>query len=294
MSSREEVFKEKVLKKLYHFQLKNVTPQKPTNEEKCNITTKDVEIVASESSNAEISVNCDSTKRKVYTVCLPPNDYKLGIMENDAPAEDSSSQEDTEDDDDNIKTNIPKRKRRRNKTGIKKLSACETIQNTTDTDLSSLKTSKNRKRKLKKKRHKEKLHSAGMLCKSVAVEFTYQPKETKSATDDEKMSEGKIAELQEFFQSTLELYFADCSTKNPESIVSPSIFHLILEKLSTRAIVSSDMALLFQMKSFILQQDIENLKNSLDTFQTNTKMPPDEATAVCSLFNYWMKDILPT
>ncbi|KAG2468480.1 glutamate-rich protein 1 [Polypterus senegalus] len=294
MSSREEVFKEKVLKKLYNFQLKNVTPQKPTNEEKY-ITTKDAEIVASESSNAETSVNCDSTKRKVYTVCLPPDDYKLGMMENDVSAEpgDSSSQEDTEDDD-NIETNIPKRKRRRRKTGIKKLSACETARNTTDTDLSSLKTSKNRKRKLKKKRHKEKLHSAGMLCKSVAVEFTYQPKETKSATEDEKMSEGKIAEMHEFFQSTLELYFADCSTKNPESIVPPSIFHLILEKLATQAIVSSDMALLFQMKSFILQQDIENLKNSLDTFQTNTKMPPDEATAVCSLFNYWMKDIMPT
>lgn len=65
--------------------------------------------------------------------------------------------------------------------------------------------SKNKRRKMKKKRHKEKLLSLGLVPRSVAVEFTYRESEEKDEEDEEK----KVEEVLDFLQSTRDLYFSD-------------------------------------------------------------------------------------
>lgn len=65
--------------------------------------------------------------------------------------------------------------------------------------------SKNKRRKLKKKRRKEKLLSMGLVPQAAAVEFTYR-------MDDEGADESgrRVAEVSDFLSSTMKLYVSDC------------------------------------------------------------------------------------
>lgn len=63
--------------------------------------------------------------------------------------------------------------------------------------------SKNKRRKLKKKRRKEKLLSLGLVPQAAAVEFTY-----RKDGDDE--SGRRVAEVSDFLRSTMKLYMSDC------------------------------------------------------------------------------------
>lgn len=65
--------------------------------------------------------------------------------------------------------------------------------------------SKNKKRKLKKKRHKEKLLSMGLIPRATALEFTY--KKDGEGGDD---SERRAAEVTDFLRTTMKLYMSDC------------------------------------------------------------------------------------
>lgn len=68
----------------------------------------------------------------------------------------------------------------------------------TGSSLSTERLSKNRKRKMKKKRHKEKLLALGLVPRTRAVEFTFAQKE-----------EGNSEEVLDFLQTTLETYLSD-------------------------------------------------------------------------------------
>ncbi|KAK6489706.1 glutamate-rich protein 1 [Huso huso] len=139
----------------------------------------------------------------------------------------------------------------------------------------TVKVSKNKKRKLKKKRHKEKLRSAGMIPKSMAVEFTYQPGESSSEDEDLDATERKAAEVLDFLQATQEIYFADRTSPVSEPMVPPATVGGILNNLYTRTVPSSDVAVLYELKSLVLLQDIEMLKSALEEFQDNSMMPPE-------------------
>lgn len=65
--------------------------------------------------------------------------------------------------------------------------------------------SRNRRRKMKKKRHKEKLLALGLVPRSMALEFTYKQSEEKEDEEEEK----KVEEVLEFLQSTRDLYQLD-------------------------------------------------------------------------------------
>lgn len=64
--------------------------------------------------------------------------------------------------------------------------------------------SKNKRRKMKKKRHKEKLLALGLVPRSMALEFTYKQNE-----EDEEEEEKKTEEVLDFLQSTRDLYLSD-------------------------------------------------------------------------------------
>lgn len=68
--------------------------------------------------------------------------------------------------------------------------------------------SRNKKRKLKKKRHKEKLLSMGLMPRASALEFTYQKDgEVEEGKED---NERRATELSDFLRTTLEIYMSDC------------------------------------------------------------------------------------
>lgn len=64
--------------------------------------------------------------------------------------------------------------------------------------------SRNKKRKLKKKRHKEKLLAVGLVPRASALEFTFK----KEEEDDDDVQ--RAAELSEFLRTTMEIYKSDC------------------------------------------------------------------------------------
>lgn len=64
--------------------------------------------------------------------------------------------------------------------------------------------SRNKRRKMKKKRHKEKLLELGLVPRSMALEFTYEQNE-----EDEEQGEKKVEEVLDFLQSTRDLYLSD-------------------------------------------------------------------------------------
>ncbi|NXX17988.1 ERIC1 protein, partial [Podargus strigoides] len=156
------------------------------------------------------------------------------------------------------------------------------------------KISKNRKRKMKKKRHKEKMRAAGLVTKTTGVDFTYQPdKNNREEAAGLKDIDEKTDSILDFLQATQQIYFADNKAECTDSAVNSATAQELLQHLESRTISSSDVTLLHQLKSLVLLQDIERLKDALKQFQEQSMMPPDHAKIVTSLFHYWITDILP-
>lgn len=64
--------------------------------------------------------------------------------------------------------------------------------------------SRNKKRKLKKKRHKEKLLSMGLMPRATALDFTY-----RSAGEE---GTRRAAEVSDFLRTTMETFLSDCKS----------------------------------------------------------------------------------
>ncbi|XP_041106462.1 glutamate-rich protein 1 isoform X2 [Polyodon spathula] len=301
-SNRHEVFKAKVLKRLYPFSSENNNKSKTsatvTAVSKLDQkTNEDFKTCQSSSSSIGSEGQASSLQRKRYTVGLPPDDYKIGAETYSEPNEPEviNSEEDTAEDD-TLEQIQRRRKRKKRKLGNSSQEKGDARggdnEKPTEEKLNlTVKLSKNKKRKLKKKRHKEKLRSAGMIPKSMAVEFTYQPGE--SSSEDMDATERKAVEVLDFLQATQEIYFADRTSPVSEPTVLSATVGGVLNNLYTRTVPSSDVAMLYELKSLVLLQDIERLKSALEEFQDDSMMPPKEATAICSLFRYWITHILP-
>ncbi|KAJ7340899.1 hypothetical protein JRQ81_004186 [Phrynocephalus forsythii] len=151
--------------------------------------------------------------------------------------------------------------------------------------------SRNKKRKMKKKRLKEKMRAAGLRMKPAAIDFMYKP-ETEGRTDFEEAHK-KVNDILDFLQATQEIYFSEKPSKCPESAVSSQSVCEVLQSLESHTTSSSDITLLHRMKCLVLLQDVERLRGVVEEFHAGTLMPPDQAKAISSLFLYWVTDILP-
>lgn len=65
--------------------------------------------------------------------------------------------------------------------------------------------SMNKKRKLKKKRHKERLLAMGLMPRAAALEFTY-----KKDVEREDGNKRQAAEVSDFLRTTMKSYISDC------------------------------------------------------------------------------------
>ncbi|NXG25404.1 ERIC1 protein, partial [Grallaria varia] len=158
----------------------------------------------------------------------------------------------------------------------------------------SPKISKNKKRKMKKKRQKEKKRAAGLVTKTTSVDFTYQPdKNNREEAVALKDTDEKAESILDFLQATQQIYFADKKSECTDAAVNSATAQELLKYLESRTISSSDVTHLHRLKSLVLLQDIERLKEALKQFQEQSMMLPDHTKVAMSLFHYWITDILP-
>lgn len=78
-------------------------------------------------------------------------------------------------------------------------------QSGTTADEGGERISRNKKRKLKKKQHKEKLLSMGLMPRAAALEFTY-----KKDVEQEGAHERQATEVSDFLTTTMKSYMSDC------------------------------------------------------------------------------------
>lgn len=303
--SKHAVFVSKVLKRLYPPPPpSDAVPQERAallaQERKEQCTSSSISLGKPSVSGAGVDIH---VPRKIYTVSLPPAEYIAGPSEATViRTESSDNEESSNGEDPQRKVTRKHRPKRRLKKALKgdtsentehELQKQSGLQESSPHSIPDRTTmSKNKKRKLKKKRHKEKVRAAGIL-KSTAVEITYQPKEDSYREDESEDIPKKAAEILDFLQATLEIYYADNKSKPAASFLVPETVHCILHQLETCSMPSSDVTLLCQLKSLVILQDTDRLKKALDEFQECSMMPDEEAKTICSLFHYWITDILP-
>lgn len=85
-----------------------------------------------------------------------------------------------------------------------------TGQSQTAGDEGAERISRNKKRKLKKKRHKQKLLSMGLMPRAAALEFTYQKDGEEEEEEGQEEDERRAAEVSDFLRTTMEMYLSDC------------------------------------------------------------------------------------
>nr|XP_020464215.1 glutamate-rich protein 1 isoform X1 [Monopterus albus] len=147
--------------------------------------------------------------------------------------------------------------------------------------------SKNKKRKLKKKRHKEKLLSMGLVPRAAALEFMYQ--KDGEVEDNQK----RAAEVSDFLRTTLEIYLSDSSLHvDKPSLLSGTVDEL-LRRISSGGNPTLLLKQLCSLKAFVQEKETDKLKEALEELYCNSFMSEEETSAVSLLFQYWMTDILP-
>ncbi|XP_043942686.1 glutamate-rich protein 1 [Protopterus annectens] len=289
MSEKHGVFVSKVLKILYPSAPQTVPQESPAS---CSSPTTQEKKKLCEAASSAIGQGKPSdagidthVPRKIYTVALPPAEYTADPAETTVVGTESSDTDKGSNGEDAQRKII--RKHRQKRRCNKALKGGSSLENNTDHEVQlqpglqessqhvvtdGTKMSKNKKRKMKKKRHKEKVKAAGIL-KSTAIEITYQPKEDNDREDYSEDIPKKAAEILDFLQATLEIYYADNKCKLAALWLVPETVDCILRHLDTCSMPSSDVTLLYKLKSLVILQDTERLKKALDDFQECSMMP---------------------
>ncbi|KAM5312555.1 glutamate-rich protein 1 isoform 2-T2 [Glossophaga mutica] len=184
--------------------------------------------------------------------------------------------------------------------------------------------SKNKKRKLKKKQQMKRKKAAGLLRKASGISFLYEPREDGcelsdpgegdagdpedagdpgDAGDPEDAGDAEAEEagvgIQEkadgilnFLKSTQEMYLYDGVSQDPDPAFLGAA-EALFTGLEARSLSTADLLGLEQLKALLLLQDPGRLQLALQVFTEHCAMPPDQASVVSALFNYWATHILP-
>ncbi|XP_048452413.1 glutamate-rich protein 1 isoform X2 [Rhincodon typus] len=207
-----QVFKQKVLKKLYSAP----PPERKIQEALTKAFKTQQEQEKEEERSKSASDSKDDAQiipvsRKVYTVNLPPSGNEVCSTRLNEHHESQDSSEEPEEE--NSSQKFPRKRKRRRKLNsslldhIKK-NVPSVFQQQEESKIDILHTlhldsakpgaetlTKNRKRKLKKKRHKERLKAAGLAPRATAVEFMYEPREGSSEEGPAKSEEVDIMDF---------------------------------------------------------------------------------------------------
>ncbi|XP_063772728.1 glutamate-rich protein 1 isoform X2 [Pseudophryne corroboree] len=237
------------------------------------------------------------SEQKIYTVSLPPDDYASAVLMDvkSSPTEESDLSDDAQ------AHPVEKRRRRRRKRKVNVMTQCtsdvaNSLQQSKHQPQSfeRVAINKNKRRKLQRKRQKERLKAAGLWTKAKAGAGQAQTDEVKHCDEQtEEEIQSKTKDLLDFLQATQEIYFTEGKSTCAESVFSPELIEEILDQIKNGTTPLSDLQSLHHLKRLLLLQDIERLKYALHSFKEHSSMPLDHTTALCSLFYYWITNILP-
>ncbi|NXO21225.1 ERIC1 protein, partial [Cisticola juncidis] len=300
------VFLAKLLKRLYGETSSSSVVHTSSREEEVKILEnlgskskeKNLDNVQISSADASTSANtpCESfqgnddtvmSPRRIYTVDLPPEGCVAVTPDalTNAVSENSSSSADSTEEEYQGQTKRKRIRRKKQKSSLQipgNLHGEQTdlgMQDTVVQDNLQLqqtdgpKISKNKKRKMKKKRQKERKRAAGLVTKTTSMDFTYQPDKNnkEEAAGLEDIGE-KADSILDFLQATQQIYFADKKSECRDTAVNSATAQELLKCLESRTISSSDVTHLHRLKSLVLLQDIERLKDALKQFQEQSMM----------------------
>ncbi|NWX53190.1 ERIC1 protein, partial [Steatornis caripensis] len=300
------VFIGKVLKRLYAEMSSASLGHTSSREEEAVLRNlgskskeKDLDHVQTSSADASTSTDtlCKSfqgsdntilSSRRMYTVNLPPEGYvavtpdavSISVSENSNSSADSTGKFEYQGQ--TKRKRIRRKKLKSSLQNSNNLHGDQTERGMQETlvqdnfqlqQIDSPKISKNKKKKMKKKRQKEKMRAAGMVTKTTGVDFTYQPdKNNREEAAGLKDIDEKADSILDFLQATQQIYFADKKSECMDSAVNSATAQELLQYLESHTISSSDVTLLHQLKSLVLLQDIERLKDALKQFQEQSMM----------------------
>ncbi|KAM6912280.1 uncharacterized protein erich1 [Xenentodon cancila] len=250
-----------------------------------------------------------SPSPRIYTVLPPPPGYNMRSEESvtlsqreslngtEDPAEESNEEPAEEREAEEQKRRRRRRKRKpaalqdSGKDGAALASESMTSQSQVSVDGGGERVSRNKKRKLKKKRHKEKLLSMGLMPRAAALEFTYQKDGVEREEEEEERR--RAAELAEFLRTTKEIYMSDTSLHVVRIPQLSATLDDLVDSFASGCKPNSVLKQLYSLKTFIQQKETENLEKALNELSNNPFMSAEETTAVLALCKYWITDILP-
>ncbi|XP_042357189.1 glutamate-rich protein 1 [Plectropomus leopardus] len=316
MAHRKEVFQSKVLQKLYPAAPK--LEKEPSPPSIVNALSKKTFVKRKASQRDTTSgdagtLTAANPGRRIYTVLPPPADYKTDSGESvtlsqlesinsaEHPAEesvhDSNEERDQDEDDEGQKRKRRRRKRKPTphqdsvKDGAAPLSESSTGQTQTPVGEAGERISRNKKRKLKKKRHKEKLLLMGLMPRAAALEFTYR--KDGEEEEEEEVNKRRAAEVSDFLRTTMEIYLSDSSTCMDKPPLLSGTVDDLLSSIASGCKPTSVLKQLHSLKAFVQQKQTDKLEKALEELCNTSPMSAEETTAVVSLFQYWITDIFP-
>ncbi|KAK1893733.1 Glutamate-rich protein 1 [Dissostichus eleginoides] len=253
MARRKEVFQSNVLRRLYPAapkQQKEPSPPSIVDALSKNTHVKSKASQQDTAIDAGTTQSADNPGRRMYTALPPPADYKrdseksvtLSQLESINSAEDPADS---------------------GEGGAASVSEPGTGQSQTHVDEAAEQISKNKKRKLKKKRHKEKLLSMGLMPRAAALE------------------------------TTMEIYMSDSSSRLDQLPLLSGTVEELLSSVARGCRPTSLLKQLYSLKAFVQQQEADKLEKGLQELHNTSPLSAEETAAVAALFQYWITDILP-
>ncbi|KAJ8291202.1 hypothetical protein GJAV_G00022560 [Gymnothorax javanicus] len=308
MANRRDVFQEKLMRRLYPVLPKPEKSPAASNDsgavpEKTCAKLKTVR----EKVTAGDAGGSMPAQRRLYTALPPPEDYRPadggsaalsepeGTSNEGVPAGETQRESSPEPSDGAHRRRRRKRRRRAAaEAEPRDLGGAGEDQGRTDNGDSNV--SRNKRRKEKKKRRKERLFSLGLIPSAGAVEFTYQPGLAEDEVEDETERQRKTLELQDFIQTTWETCCSDNGASECARVTA-AVMQGMTARLGPGSGPGSDplpdLPRLLRLRALVLQRDADGLKGALEEFWRESAMDPAETSAICSLFRYWLTEILP-
>ncbi|XP_072546147.1 uncharacterized protein erich1 [Salminus brasiliensis] len=309
MSFRKEVFQAKVLQRLYP-----PAAAPPSSGQALDSPENPPKPAPASKPAGSVGV-CDLPAKKIYTVLPPPEDYRPTsgdekpepISSADGTAVDLSGSEnsDSSENEDHVRRRRKRRRKRKaddagaGRTGshLRGNTAQGKSEATEERNGESLEVpegqerlSKSKKRKLKKKRQKEKLRSLGMVPKSRPLEFTYR----RDGGQNEEENSLKVEKVLDFLRTLWDIYLSDrSSTANSGPSLSLSTAESLFTRLSEGTAPPAAVSSLCGLRALLGQRDVEQLSTALQEFSHTSALTSDETVLVCTLFDYWMTEVLP-
>uniref|UniRef100_UPI00358EFF96 glutamate-rich protein 1-like n=1 Tax=Myxine glutinosa TaxID=7769 RepID=UPI00358EFF96 len=171
------------------------------------------------------------------------------------------------------------------------------------------KLTKNKRRKMKKRRHRDRLR-ASLACgeqKQDTEQGVLAPREGGGASAVEEpgddLNESTLStqhtrtsnmflELLDFFQAIWEIYSRDGKHECSELEEQWTVLEPLMEALESGSLNPADLSLLARLKALATLRETHAKEATLELFQQETCLPDGQTHMIKTLIRYWFEEIL--